>query len=187
MKQRYTPWLIGLLTCAGLATNSSAATFEYIGTVTVATAAFVPLTPVGTPFDMVYVVDDDAVSSGLVGPDDFQSINMSLGNICFTTDSVSNCQIPASTYIGITSIDAAALTYDTGIPTGGFLDLVALLPADPIFFIDIDFSAGTFLVEVPFAGFASGTMAFVPVPAAVWFFGSAILGLGAFFTGHCAR
>jgi hypothetical protein len=145
------------------------------------------LTPVGTSFDIVYVADDAAVSGGLVGSDDFQSINIGLGDLCFTTDAVSNCQIPASTYVGISSIDVAALTYAAGIPTGGFLGLTAFLPTDPIFFIGIDFSAGTFLFETPFAGFASGTMAFVPVPAAVWLFGSAILGLGAFILGRCAR
>ena len=168
--------LIALSVYAGLTSNAIAATFEFQGTVETATGAFVPLTPQGSPVSLVYVADDAAVAGGLVGPGDIESIDLGVGAICFSTGFSGNCPVVPNSWLPITSIEAA-LTYAGGIPTGGFLEFYSAPPTTALFFIDIDFTHGTFLVEVLFAGTASGSLNLVPVPAAAWLFGSASLAL----------
>ena len=85
--------------------------------------------------------------------------------------------IAPNTLVPISSIDAALLTYSDGIPTGGFLALRSFSPTTSPVLIDIDFTEGNFLLELPGLGIASGPISIVPVPAAAWFFGSAILAL----------
>lgn len=180
MKKKSFRRLLVLSACTILTLKSIAATFEFQGAVTTATGAFIGLTPPGTTFDLHYVADDAAVAEGLVGPADIESINLSIGLICFSTEAFGNCPLTSGAVASIESIEAA-LTFAGGLPSGGFLDLVSLPPTISPFYIDIDFTTGVFSVELPLAGIASGHIGVVPVPSAAWFFGSAISGLFGLF------
>ncbi len=169
-------WLIASSMLFGLTSHGIAATFEYRGTVDTATGAFVTLTPPDTALQLIYVADDAAVANGLVTPGDIESIELSIGQLCFHTDVFGQCTVPGA-FLGIDFFDAE-LTYAAGMPTGGFLEMDSLPPNIAPFFVDIDFTNGTFVLGDAFgAGTASGTLSFVPIPAAVWLFGSAVLGL----------
>jgi len=176
MKKKGVRWLVGLLLFSGLTSNGIAATFEYTGTVDVATKIFDVLTPQGTNVSVVYIADAAAIAGGFVGPGDLDSINFSLGGLCASTDFPSDCPLPPRLELPISSIDAA-LTYVAGIPTGGVLDIHSFPPTTSPLLVTIGFSEGTFLAESPGLGFASGTLTLVPVPAAVWLFASALFGL----------
>lgn len=163
---------------SAIATTAQAVVINYDGVVTGATGAFAGLIGPGTVISGPIDYDDAAVASGLVGPTDFNDITISVGAFCFATGS--GCAVGASV-VPITSIPNAAVTFSAGEPTGGSFDVIAFSPtfqaSVPIAF---DLTAGTFFGDGAFLGTVEGTFAPsspVPVPAAAWLFGSAMLGL----------
>ena len=155
-----------------------AAEFTLSGEVTVATGAFEALTPVGTPVAGPIVIDDVALG-GIAGPGDIISIDVNVGGFCFSTEDPSACPLGGAD-VPIVSIDGAAIDLTSLPVVGGFLDVTAFSPTFginiPIMF---DLGAGTFFADGGALGTVSGTVELrvVPIPAAAWLFGSAMLGL----------
>lgn len=170
--------LLSMLALSAMALPATAATVIYTGVVESSTSALFTLIPPGTPVGGPIEYDDIAVAGGLVGIDDILAIDVNVGGFCFTTGAdAMGCPLGGA-YVPITSIDAAAITFASGLPTGGTLDVTAFSPsfgvAIPIAF---DLTAGTFFADAGALGVATGTFSPVPVPAAAWLFGSALLGL----------
>lgn len=162
-----------------LSMNAQALTVTYGGTVDTATGALGTLVPPGTPVGGPISYDDAAVATGTVGPSGILGIDINVGGFCFTSGPDNTGCPSGGAYVPITSIDAAAVTFAGMTPTGGMLDVTTFSPSFGIFIpISFDLTAGTFLATSPL-GDASGTFQVVPVPAAVWLFGSALLGLAA--------
>lgn len=177
LKKHFSKLLLVLFATVSLGAN--AATFNVAGGVTAATGALAGLTPIGTPVAGPIVVDDTAVAAGLAGAGDILGANVSVGGFCFSSDVVPLC---GGSVVPITAFDAASLTFAGGMPTGGLLDVRAVSPTFGFtLIINFDFDAGTFFAADTGGAFGtvSGDIAFapVPVPAAVWFMGSALLGL----------
>ncbi|MFK8030266.1 MAG: hypothetical protein AB8G18_08490 [Gammaproteobacteria bacterium] len=171
---------LALALVATFSLSSNAATLTYEGGVTDATGAFIALTPPGsTPVGGPIVVDDAALAAGSIGIADILSIDVNVGGFCFATAG-GDCG-GAGTLVPIESIDSAAITGTAGT-LGGSFSVTAFSPtfmvSIPIFF---DLDAGTFAADGGALGTVSGVgtleAAPVPVPAAVWLFGSALLGL----------
>ena len=94
---------------------------------------------------------------------------------CMTTDPDA---VPGAAFAPILSIDPGTLVLIGGFPTSGAFVLNAFSPTFG-FDIAVEFNldTGKFAATTVAFGVASGTGAFVPVPAAVWLFGSALFGL----------
>ena len=159
--------------------SAQAATLTYTGEVTDATGAFTALTPIGTPVGGPLEVDDTALAAGSIGIADIISIDVNVGGFCFATGT-GTCG-GVGTLVPITSIDSAAITGTSGTLGGSF----AVTAFSPTFNVSIpitfDLDAGTFSADGGALGTVSGIgsleAAPVPVPAAVWLFGSALLGM----------
>lgn len=177
LKKYISTLLVALLASATLGAN--AATLTYTGEVTGATGAFVALTPLGTPVGGPIEADDAALAAGSVGIADIMSINVNVGGFCFA-NAGGDCG-GVGTLVPITSIDSAMITGTSGT-LGGSFSVTAFSPtfnvSIPIFF---DLDNGTFFADGGALGTVSGvgslTAAAVPVPAAAWLLGSALLGM----------
>ncbi|MEM7083663.1 MAG: hypothetical protein AAF465_13110 [Pseudomonadota bacterium] len=165
---------------ASVSLGAQAATLTITGEVTTAGGAFVALTPIGTPVGGPIVVDDTALASGSIGIADIISIDVNVGGFCFATGA-GDCG-GMGTIVPITSIDSAAITGSSGTLGGSF----SVTAFSPTFMVSIpivfDLDAGTFSADGGALGTVGGTVSVeapapVPVPAAVWLFGSALLGL----------
>jgi hypothetical protein len=163
-----------------LSMNSQAAEIAYGGEVLVSTGALAGLiTPVPQPLGGSVTYDDTAIAGGLAGPSDILGVNITVGAFCFALDTAACAAGTAP--VPVTSIDAAAVTFAGGAPTGGSMEVTTFSSTFGISIpISFDLTAGTFLGDAGFLGTVSGTfapVAAVPVPAAAWLFGSALLGL----------
>jgi hypothetical protein len=162
-----------------LSMNTQAAEITYAGEVLSATGALATLiTPVPQPMGGTITYDDGAIAGGLAGPGDITSITVNVGAFCFNLDPAT-CPV-GSAPVAITSIDAAAVTFAGGAPTGGTLDITTFASTFGLFIpISFDLTAGTFLATSGLGNVSGtfGAVAAVPVPAAAWLFGSALLGL----------
>ena len=157
--------------------NAQAGVLTLSGVVTVATDAFSALTPAGTPILGPISIADSAFG-GTAGLADIESIDVSVGGFCFSTETPSACPLPGAD-VAITSLDADAIDLSS-LPAGGTLAVTATTSAmfgmAPVA-IMFDFGAGTFFADGGALGTVEGTVELVPIPAAVWLFGSAMLGL----------
>ena len=163
-----------------LSFNSQAAVIQYSGAVTTTTGAMIGLIPV-IPLSMNGFIeyDDAAIAGGLAGPADILGMQVNIGAICVAIDTA-GCA-PGTIATPITSISSAAVTFSplAVLPTGGSMTAVGNLTTPitltlPVIF---DFDAGTWTADGGFFGTVGGTFAAIPVPAAAWLFGSALLGL----------
>ncbi len=176
-KKTFTSLALALIATVSLSAN--AATLTYSGEVTGATGAFVALTPLGTPVGGPISVDDAALAAGSIGIADILSIDVNVGGFCFATGT-GDCG-GMGTLVPITSIDTAMITGTSGTLGGSF----SVTAFSPTFMVSIpivfDLDAGTFSADGGALGTVSGIgsleAAPVPVPAAVWLFGSALLGM----------
>lgn len=179
LKKHITKFFLAFALTGVMSMNANALVVDYAGTVLASTGALATLVPPGTAVGGPVSYDDAAVATGTVGPAGILSIDINVGGFCFSTGpDVSGCPLGGA-LVPVSSIDAAAVTFAGTTPTGGFLDVTTFSPSFGIFIpISFDLTAGTFLATSPL-GDASGTFApaVVPVPAAVWFMGSALLGL----------
>ncbi len=127
----------------------------YEGEVTVATEAFVALTPVGTPVGGTIGIDDAALASGTVGVADIVSIDVNVGGFCFAI-APGDCGGVGS-LVPIESIDNAAITGSAGVLGGNF----SVTAFSPTFMVSIpiafDLDAGTFAADGGALGIVSGT------------------------------
>ncbi len=177
MNKIFKTLLSGALLSFAFAMNAQALVVDYVGTVVTSTGALATLVPPGTPVGGPILYDDAAVATGTVGPLGVLSIDVNVGGFCFSTGPDATGCPTGGAYVPVTSIDAAAITFAGTTPTGGFLDITTFSPSFGIFIpISFDLTAGTFLATSPL-GDASGTFAPIPIPAAAWLFGSALLGL----------
>ena len=164
---------------ASVSFSAQALVVDYSGSVLDATGALASLVPVGTTVFGGIDYDDAAVVAGLAGADDILSIDVSVGGFCFTTGLDNLGCGGFGAVVPVDSIDGAGVTFAGSLPTGGFLDITTFSPTFTIFIpISFDLTAGTFEATSPLGG-VTGTFgpAPVPVPAAVWLFGSALLGM----------
>jgi len=177
LKKYISTLFVAILATASLSAN--AATLTYEGEVTGATGAFVALTPPGmTPVGGPIEVDDAALAAGSIGIADITAVDVNVGGFCFSL--TGDCG-GMGTLVPITSIDSAAIT-GTGGQLGGSFSVTAFSPtfmvSIPIFF---DLDAGTFSADGGALGTVSGvgtlSAAEIPVPAAAWLLGSALLGM----------
>lgn len=161
--------------------TAQAAVINYEGAVTTTTGAMIGLIPPPLPaMDGFIEYDDTAIAGGLAGPGDILGMQVNIGAICVAID-VAGCA-PGTIATPITMISAAAVTFDAlGNPTGGSMTAVGNLTTPitltlPVIF---DLTAGTWSADGGFFGTVGGTFApaVIPVPAAAWLFGSALLGL----------
>ncbi|MDH3637233.1 MAG: VPLPA-CTERM sorting domain-containing protein [Gammaproteobacteria bacterium] len=186
MTKRISTILSGAVLWVAFSMNAQALTVDYTGTVLTSTGALASLVPPGTAVGGPIVYDDTAVASGLITDDGFGgapgilSVDVNVGGFCFSTGAdASGCPLQPSSLVPIVSFDpGTAVTFAGGAPTGGLLNLTAFSPSFsaeiPIMF---DLTAGTFFADGGGLGTASGTFGVVPIPAAAWLFGSALLGL----------
>lgn len=178
MKKTLTTILSSAVLSIGLSMNAQALVFEMTGVVDLATGAFAALTPLGTPVAGPIDIDDGAVG-GIAGPGDLLSININVGGFCFSSEMPSACP-GGGADVPITSIDGAAIDLSSLPLAGGTLDVTAFSPtfmvSIPIMF---DFDAGTFFADGGALGTVGGTVELraVPIPAAAWLLGSALLGM----------
>ena len=163
---------------SALSMSSQAATLTYSGVVTESLGAFAGLLPVGTLASGDIVVTDASFMGGASLAGDITDIGVAVGGFCFTFGA-GTC---AGAVVPITSIDDAALTYPGGSEVNGFMSVTAFSPTFNVSIpIDFCFTCGTFDADGGFLGSVSGTgdatAPVVPIPAAAWLFGSALLGL----------
>lgn len=127
------------------------------------------------------------------GTNNFESLNINVGAFFFSSLWTGDCTTPGSltcmttdpdfqlgsTFVPLLDVLTNTLTFGgSGIPNGGVLIMssFSVTFGVPLGDITIDETNGTFSL-VGDLGNASGVGTFVPVPAAVWLFGSALLGL----------
>lgn len=128
----------------------------YNGVVTDPTGGFEALTPPGTVAEGPVVVNSAALAAGSIGITDIASININVGNFCFSTETPTNCPTPGAD-VPITSIDAAAITGTSGT-LGGSLSVTAFSPTFNISIpIDFDLDGQTFFGDGGAVGTVSGT------------------------------
>lgn len=201
MKRHLATMLSAAVLLGGFAINAQAAhQFPVAGTVTDATGILDGLAGPGSQlFGFIAVTDP---GSGVAGADNVDLIDIQLSadlstvpGFCFNTSTLlgapeTPCSFavtdPAPSSVAITNIfDTTSLVLAGNIPTSGVLNVNALSTAfgPNNVVISFDFGAGTFTADGDIAGnmvllgTASGTFSVVPVPAAAWLFGSALLGL----------
>jgi hypothetical protein len=184
--------LIGLTAAMTLSAAANAATVSIAGTIDDATGALASLTPPGTAF-----VGELDWSGTLNDPS-----QVLLGGFCFTTDAsglpptsgtcgalsaVPILPTGETTYDGTpaapgSTFEQAGTTFDG---TSGIINILTFSPTFNAFIpIALTFNAdgtGSVFADAGALGTASGpldwTITAVPVPAAAWLFGSALLGL----------
>lgn len=140
------------------ATSANATLIDIAGVVTTPTGAFMALTPAGTPVAGFADVDASAVVGGAAGPADFNTIDINVGGLCFSTQATPMCPLGGG-LVPIVSIDSAALLF-MGEVVGGTLDLTAFSPTFGISIpILVDFDAGTFFADAGVIGTVGGDIA----------------------------
>jgi len=154
----------------------------------------------GTVATLLGTLPIPAAGSGsfVDGTNAFLSMNMNVGAFFFSSLWTGNCTAspsdgtcvttdPAkpigSTFVPLLSVLSNTLTFDSaGVPSGGaiVMDSFSVTFGLPLGDITLDQSGGVFSLAGGILGGASGTGSFaaVPVPAAVWLFGSALGLLG---------
>jgi hypothetical protein len=173
--------------------SAQAVTFEYnwVGTVTSNNGSgLLPIT-VGGSLGGFFLADDGG--DGAIADGDIDNtMDYAVGNYCinnpgscsasrfaiFNTDSS-----PAFPAIREGNADSSSLTTDAlGNITGGGITINAKVPTGTLGNLIINADAGTWAFEIFGNDVAQGTGSFelvapVPVPAAAWLFGSALVGL----------
>lgn len=184
---------VPVLVLSTLTTVSQAAIISFSGTLESASGAFGSLFPVG-PFLDGSLNYDTHLNAGSV----------TIGGVCFTSDvsglpptGPSCASSPTSSpapilATGQTSYDGSpapfGATFEQGTTLDGASGVLEILGFSPAFnvgiFITLDFAAdgtGTMFMSEMDLGTVSGdftwTTSAVPVPAAAWLFGSALVGL----------
>ena len=168
---------------SALSLNSQAAIFQYSGQMTATTGVFETFIPAPLPAINGFIeFDDAAIASGFAGAGDVLGMEMNIGPFCVATD-LAGCA-PAVIAMPITAINFSAVTFAGGLPTGGSLLATGVITSPiqltlPLIF---SFDAGVWFTDGGPFGTLAGTGSLispVPLPAALWLFGSALLGLGA--------
>ncbi len=169
---------LALAAALPFASNATAATYDYAGEVTVATGTFAVLAPIGTPIAGQIDINSPGGAGTVTDTNDLTRILINLGGFCFNW----NDTCTAGAEVPVTAITGINLTFDgTDFPISGTIDLEAFSPTFNLTLpITLDISSGTFSSINPL-GEVSGTGNFVaaavPVPAAVWLFGSGLFAL----------
>lgn len=183
--------LIALAAFGMGAQNAVAATVPYEGEVTAADGSVGIL--LGAPASLPLPATGKGVFTDVTNV--FESVNFQVGAFFFSSLWTGACTTPGaldcvttdpdfmlgSTFVPIDSILSNTLTFDgTGSVTGGALSFstFSVTFGVPLGDVILDQDGGVFSL-MGALGNASGTGGFsvVPVPAAVWLFGSALLGL----------
>jgi len=180
-----------LVVLASFSFGANAATVPYTGEVTAAT---------GTVAVLLGALPIPAAGSGsfVDGTNAFVSLNMSIGAFFFSSlwtgtcnagDPLDPCittdpdQPLGSTFVPLLNVQSNTLMFDgAGSVIGGAItmDSFSVTFGIPLGDVTLDQGNGVFSLSDAGLGSASGTGAFaaVPVPAAVWLFGSALGLLG---------
>jgi len=189
----YQPLAVALLVVASFglsAQRADASTVAYTGSVTAAD---------GTVGTLLGALPIPALGSATFdGGNAFTSMNMNVGAFFFSSLWSGTCNVQdindpcvttdpdlplGSTFVPLLSVLSNTLTFDgLGIPNGGaiVMDSFSVTFGLPLGDITLDQGGGVFSLE-GILGNAYGTGSFgaaVPVPAAVWLFGSALGLLG---------
>lgn len=173
MKLKYRLISIFLTGMLGVVTPSDAALYEYTGLVVEATGAYETFLPVGTPVIGYMVFEDAAVQSGFVGETDLLDIQIEMGEFCLYL-LVSDC---TGFPLPLNIINNVEILFDAnGNITGGEIDIESFSPTEPYLPFLFDFDAN--MLTTPNLGLGVFTVEAtitpqVPVPGAIWFFGSA--------------
>lgn len=143
-----------------LSMNAQAAEFPYNGQVQAATGILATLiTPI--PQEMLggITFDDAAIAVGLAGPADIISMQVNIGLVCIASD-VGICA-PGSFAAPISSVDAAAVTFADGQPTGGSMTVTGSVTTPVVLTVSVVFNldAGTWSANAPGFGTVTGTFA----------------------------
>ena len=140
--------------------SAPSADFAYNGQVLVTTGAMVGLIPT-IPLDMIgnIAYEPAAIAAGLAGPSDVTAMEVNIDQICIAID-ISTCA-PGTIATPITSIDAAAITFAGGLPTGGSMTVTGNLtsPVALTLTVVFDFDAGTWDADAGVFGTVGGTFA----------------------------
>lgn len=175
-----------------LSMNAQALVVNFEGGVSDVTGAFIGIffPPLPTMSGFIEY-KDTAVAAGLAGPSDILAAQVNIGTtVCIALD-LAGCA-PGFVKMPITSIDAAAVTFSGGSPTGGSVAFTGNLTRPVVLTLPLifDFNAATWIIDGGLFGAVTGcygglsgppceAVSEVPTPAAAWLFGSALLGLGA--------
>lgn len=164
-----------------LSLNSQAAVFQYSGAMTATTGVFETFIPAPLPLiDGFIEFDDAAIAAGFAGAGDILGMEINLGPFCVATD-LAGCA-PGVVAMPITGINFSAVTFAGGLATGGSMLVTGVLTTPIQLTLPIIFSldVGVWFADGGPFGTLAGTGSLVspiPVPAAAWLFGSALLGL----------
>ena len=167
------------LAFSALSLNAQAYIIELDGVVTEAVGLIATNTSVGDSFTGSIDVNDAAIGNGVITAADINGFVFTAGGGCWSTD-ITTC--PAGTTAQSNSpVNAANVSVDgIGAPTGGTIESGIPLGQGALP-MTIDFDNGTFFIDGSVAASTLGAdfqvTSPVPIPAAVWLFGSALLGL----------
>lgn len=149
-----------MILTGALSINTQAEEIPYSGEVLAATGAMLGLiSPIPQPMVGSITYDDAAIASGLAGPADILGMQANIGAVCIAMD-ITTCA-PGTIATPVTNIDAAAVTFANGVPTGGTMSVVGTL-VDPIVItlpVDFDFNTGTWSADGGVFGTVSGSFA----------------------------
>lgn len=167
---------------AVLSFSSQAAVIQYSGQMTTTTGVFETFIPAPLPaIDGFIEFDDTAIAAGIASASDILSMEMNIGAFCVATD-IAACA-PGLLAMPVTAINFSAVTFTAGAPTGGSMLATGVLTSPiqltlPLIF---SFDAGVWFTDGGPFGTLAGTgelISPIPIPAAAWLFGSALLALG---------
>ncbi len=129
----------------------------YSGEITESTLAFAALAPPMAAAGGPLIVDSAELAAGSIGVDDIISIDVNVGEFCFSTQGIVDDCPMGGTLIPIQSIDAAAITGNGGALQGSF----TITALDPTFMVTIailfDLDDGSFFADGGVLGTVSGT------------------------------
>ncbi len=168
---------LALVAALPFASNATAATYDYVGAVTEATGTFAVLAPIGTPIAGQIDINSPGGVGTVTDTNDLTRILINLGGFCFNWNDT--CTTGAE--VPVTAITGINLTFDgSDFPVSGTIDLEAFSPTFGLTLpITLDIGNGTFISDNPL-GIVAGEgnfVAAVPVPAAVWLFGTGLFAL----------
>lgn len=170
---------LGVLFLTALPAAAPAAVFELLGQVESATLAMEALIPPGSAIHGLVAFDDAAVAGGFAGDADLLSIDLNVGEFCFTTG-VDTSQCPlGGVLLPVSIIDSVAVTFVDGRPTDTALAFTMFSPTI-IVSIPMTVMDGVLSFDAGPLGTVTGSAPWVvPAPAALWLFGPALAGLAA--------
>jgi hypothetical protein len=191
--KRYLGAFAAAVTLSAASVSAQAATFEYnwVGEVTSNNGAGLLPVDIGGSLGGFFLADDGG--DGAIADGDIDN-TLNYAGSTYCVNNPGNCSAsrfavfnlngsPAFPAIREGSASGSSLTTDAlGNITGGSVTIDAKVPTGTLGNLTIDATAGTWAFEIFGNDVAQGTGAFeavaaVPVPAAAWLFGSALLGL----------